>query len=70
SYLVLQAVDDLPLQPIIAGRYVDRFEPDRHGRHFAERRFGVDLVGDLSRHLLLDPAAMQGESEGSPPRPH
>jgi 3-phenylpropionate/cinnamic acid dioxygenase small subunit len=53
SYLVLQATEGLPLQPIITGRYVDRFERDRHGWHFAERRFAVDLVGDLSRHLTF-----------------
>jgi hypothetical protein len=51
SYLVLQAVDGLPLQPVIAGRYVDRFERDGTGWHFSERRFFVDLTGDLSHHL-------------------
>jgi hypothetical protein len=51
SYVVLQAVDGLPLQPIIAGRYVDRFERDGLGWHFSERRFLVDLTGDLSQHL-------------------
>lgn len=47
SFLVLQALDDFPLQPIITGRYVDRMRDDG----FLERRFVVDLVGDLSRHL-------------------
>ena len=47
SYLVLQALDDGPLQPIITGRYVDRVTE----RGFHERRFFVDLAGDLSRHL-------------------
>lgn len=51
SYLVLQAVKGLPLQPIITGRYVDRFERTAGGWRFAERRFLVDLLGDLSRHL-------------------
>jgi hypothetical protein len=51
SYVVFQAVDGLPLQPIIAGRYVDRFERDGTGWHFSERRFFVDLTGDLSHHL-------------------
>ncbi|MDQ3294006.1 MAG: nuclear transport factor 2 family protein [Actinomycetota bacterium] len=51
SYLVLQALDGLPLQPIIAGRYVDRFELGAGGWAFAERRFVVDLTGDLSHHL-------------------
>ncbi len=54
SYLVLQALEDFPLQPIITGRYVDRFEKDARGWFFAERRFIVDLVGDLSRHLRYE----------------
>jgi hypothetical protein len=54
SYLVLQQVGDGPLAPIITGRYVDTVVPagDGSGRwRFRERRFLVDLVGDLSRHL-------------------
>jgi hypothetical protein len=52
SYVVLQATDRLALQPIIAGRYHDRFAPDAGGVwRFVERRFFVDLMGDLSQHL-------------------
>ena len=52
SYVVLQQfAEGKPLQPMIAGRYVDRFERDGTGWHFFERRFLVDLTGDLSRHL-------------------
>ena len=52
SFLVLQATTELPLQPIIAGRYVDRFAPDGAGGwRWAERRFTADLVGHLSHHL-------------------
>lgn len=52
SYLVLQAVPDrLPLQPIITGRYVDTFTRRPEGWAWTERRFGVDLVGDVSHHL-------------------
>ena len=57
SYLVLQAVDGAPLQPIITGRYRDRFARSEDGAgewHFAERRFTVDLLGDLSRHLTFE----------------
>jgi hypothetical protein len=48
---VFQAVPGLPLQPIAAGRYRDRFQ--RHDRRwrFAERRTDVHLVGDVSHHL-------------------
>lgn len=51
SYLVLQAVGDGGLQPIITGRYVDRFAPGPRGWRFLERRFAVDVSGDLSNHL-------------------
>jgi hypothetical protein len=51
SYLVLQQVGDAPLQPIITGRYHDTFESGGGTWRFVERRFFVDLVGDLSRHL-------------------
>jgi hypothetical protein len=52
SYVVLQAVDgELALQPIIAGRYVDSFDRGADGWTWAERRFAVDLMGDLSHHL-------------------
>ena len=52
SYVVLQATEALPLQPIIAGRYQDRFERGDDGAwRWAERRFQTDLVGHLSQHL-------------------
>jgi ketosteroid isomerase-like protein len=54
-FTVLQALPgQLGLQPVVAGRYQDRF-----GRHdgrwrFVGRHICVDLVGDLSHHLLFD----------------
>jgi SnoaL-like domain len=43
---------DTPLRPIITGRYRDTFRRDTEGSwRFAERRFFVDLAGDLSLHL-------------------
>jgi hypothetical protein len=50
-FTALQALPDLALQPIVTGRYYDRFE--RHEGHwrFVERRVQTDLVGDVSRHL-------------------
>ena len=52
SYVVLQATADLPLQPIIAGRYVDRFTREGDGAwSWTERRFSADLTGHLSEHL-------------------
>ena len=52
-FTVLQAVPALPLQPIVAGRYHDRFIRDGTTWRFAERRFFIDLVGDMSQHQLL-----------------
>ncbi len=54
SYVVLQATPDLPLQPIITGRYHDRFTRAEGVWRFTERRFFVDLVGDLSQHLTFE----------------
>jgi 3-phenylpropionate/cinnamic acid dioxygenase small subunit len=52
-FTVLQAVPDLPLQPIVAGRYHDRFVREDGEWRFAERRFFIDLVGDVSQHQLV-----------------
>ena len=55
SYLVLQAVEPGALVPMITGRYVDRVAPGAEGAwRFVERRFHVDLTGDLGRHLTFD----------------
>ncbi|MET9176519.1 nuclear transport factor 2 family protein [Streptomyces misionensis] len=52
SYVtVFQALPGLPLQPIAAGRYADRFRL-RDGRwRFVERRVRIHLVGEVSGHL-------------------
>jgi len=51
-YVVYQQTDLLPLQPIITGRYRDRFERVDGRWRFTERIFGVDSAGDLSQHQL------------------
>ena len=52
SYVtVFQALPDLPLQPIVAGRCRDRFVVLHGVWRFVERRFTTDLVGDVSHHL-------------------
>jgi hypothetical protein len=48
---VFQATPDLPLQPIIAGRYRDTFHVVDSRWWFDTRVMYVDLVGDLSHHL-------------------
>jgi len=51
---VLQQTDALPLQPIICGRYHDTFQRIDGRWWFATRTMFVDLVGDLSHHLLYE----------------
>jgi 3-phenylpropionate/cinnamic acid dioxygenase small subunit len=55
SFVVFQGTDELALQPIITGRYRDRFVcgGDRNWR-FEERCFIVDQLGDISRHLTYE----------------
>lgn len=63
-YLVLQATPKLPLQPIIAGRYRDRFERAGGGWRFTFREIQIDLVGDLSEHLSFDLGATLDRAGG------
>ena len=52
AYVVFQSTPNLPLQPIITGRYSDEFARDGDGTwYFTTRRFAVDSMGDLSNHL-------------------
>ena len=53
-FTVFQQVEDFPLQPIIAGRYHDTFQCIEGRWWFDTRVMIVDLVGDLSRHLLFE----------------
>jgi 3-phenylpropionate/cinnamic acid dioxygenase small subunit len=54
SFLVVQETPDLPLQPIVAGRYRDRFERVEGEWRFAEREMQVTHVGDTREHLSFD----------------
>lgn len=55
SYVVLQAVPGaLALQPIIVGRYHDRFARVDGRWRFAARHMFVDLVGELGHHMRFD----------------
>jgi 3-phenylpropionate/cinnamic acid dioxygenase small subunit len=52
TYVVFQGTESMPLQPIVSGRYVDSFRRDDNGAWgWAERRYAVDHVGDVSHHL-------------------
>jgi len=53
AYTVFQRTESLPLQPIIAGRYHDTFHRIDGRWWFDTRVMLIDLVGDLSQHLLF-----------------
>jgi 3-phenylpropionate/cinnamic acid dioxygenase small subunit len=60
TFCVVQATERVRLQPIVVGRYYDTFERGDHGWHFTARIADVEMVGDVSDHLLIDPAAFDG----------
>jgi 3-phenylpropionate/cinnamic acid dioxygenase small subunit len=53
-FVVLQATERLPFQPIAGGRYEDRFERSAGVWRFADRLIHVDQIGDMSQHLSFD----------------
>lgn len=55
-FVVLQQVEGGPLQPIVAGRYRDRMVRVDGGWRFRERQMLPEMFGDVSQHLLFDPA--------------
>jgi 3-phenylpropionate/cinnamic acid dioxygenase small subunit len=59
TFCVVQNVVDgpvtVPLQPIVVGRYFDAFARDDDGWYFTERKVDVEMVGDVSAHLMIDP---------------
>ena len=58
SYVVVfMSLPDFPLQPIVRGIYKDRFECLDGVWRFAERVMEMDDVGDVSRHLKINPYA-------------
>jgi 3-phenylpropionate/cinnamic acid dioxygenase small subunit len=54
TFCVVQATDEVALQPIVVGRYRDRFARDDDGWFFTERIADVEMLGDVSQHLLVD----------------
>ncbi|MGK0485716.1 MAG: 3-phenylpropionate/cinnamic acid dioxygenase small subunit [Myxococcota bacterium] len=52
-FTVFQALEEFSLQPIIAGRYHDKFERVDGAWRFTERMMLPELMGDLSKHLLF-----------------
>ena len=54
-FIVLQATEQLPLQVVIAGRYLDSFELADGTWRFTDRLIVSDLIGDLSQHIRDNP---------------
>lgn len=53
-YTVFQQTPTLPLQPIVAGRYHDRFARIDGEWCFTERDYTmIDMMGDISQHLRM-----------------
>ena len=55
TFCVVQNTETVPLQPIVVGRYNDTFSCDENGWYFTERKVGVEMIGDVSAHLMVDP---------------
>jgi len=55
TFCVIQDTETVPLQPIVVGRYFDAFSCDDSGWHFTERKVEIQMMGDVSAHLMVDP---------------
>ena len=54
TFVVFQATPTVPLQPIVTGRYRDRFARIDGDWWFAQREMDVGQIGNVSDHLLID----------------
>jgi 3-phenylpropionate/cinnamic acid dioxygenase small subunit len=54
AFVVFQQTSELPLQPIVAGRYRDEFARAGNEWRFDRRHIFVDQVGDVREHLSFD----------------
>jgi 3-phenylpropionate/cinnamic acid dioxygenase small subunit len=52
-FMVFQATAQLPLQPIVGGRYEDTFHKIDGVWWFKQMKIHVNLVGDVSDHLAI-----------------
>lgn len=58
TFCVVQRTDTIALQPIVVGRYRDTFARDTDGWHFTSRTVDVEMIGDVSDHLMMDPSRL------------
>jgi 3-phenylpropionate/cinnamic acid dioxygenase small subunit len=56
TFCVVQQTDTVALQPIVVGRYADAFARDDAGWYFTARTVDLEMIGDVSDHLLMDPS--------------
>jgi 3-phenylpropionate/cinnamic acid dioxygenase small subunit len=57
TFCVLQDTETVPIQPIVVGRYYDTFGRDDGGWYFSDRKVDIQMLGDVSAHLMVDPTA-------------
>ncbi|AHC24425.1 MULTISPECIES: nuclear transport factor 2 family protein [Mycobacteriaceae] len=55
TFVVVQQTDTVALQPIVVGRYADTFTRDAQGWYFTSRHVDIEMLGDVSDHLMIDP---------------
>jgi 3-phenylpropionate/cinnamic acid dioxygenase small subunit len=57
TFCVMQDTETVSIQPIVVGRYYDAFARDDEGWYFTERKVDIQMIGDVSAHLMVDPSA-------------
>jgi 3-phenylpropionate/cinnamic acid dioxygenase small subunit len=57
TFCVMQDTETASIQPIVVGRYYDAFARDDQGWYFTERKVDIQMIGDVSAHLMVDPSA-------------
>ncbi|MGZ5364703.1 MAG: nuclear transport factor 2 family protein [Mycobacterium sp.] len=58
TFCVVQDTEAVPIQPIVVGLYSDTFGRDSDvpgGWHFTERKVEIQMLGNVSDHLMVDP---------------
>jgi 3-phenylpropionate/cinnamic acid dioxygenase small subunit len=55
TFCVVQDTESVPIQPIVVGRYFDTFGRADGGWHFTERKVEIQMLGNVSDHLMVDP---------------
>ena len=48
TFCVMQDTETVRIQPIVVGRYYDRFSCDDGGWYFTERKVEIQMIGDVS----------------------